>query len=339
LERNHEHENACERYLLGEMSEQEQAQLEEAYFADDALFERFLAVKDDLIDAYARGDLAGQKRRQFEQHFLASEPRRERVEEARGFIRAVTAASTNTVTADKTNPAGAAAATSWLPSISRLFASRRLVWQGALAVLLLIALAGAWVLVKRFQSQRTERERLQNEEAARRLQEQERGRAVVPPVNNNGLPTNATATPSPERTPPSKPADEHPPQPAPAQVASIFLTPFSPRAATASNSLLLRPDTRAVRLRLAFTGDEYSRYDVILRTLNSKQVLSRRGLKTTSDSTGRSVAITLEPAIFDRQDYIITLSGLTAGGKVEVIGDYHFRVERSTAQSTPTPAR
>jgi hypothetical protein len=36
-------EETCERYLLGELSEAEREQFEEAYFADDALFERFLA--------------------------------------------------------------------------------------------------------------------------------------------------------------------------------------------------------------------------------------------------------------------------------------------------------
>ena len=132
------------------------------------LFERFLVVKDDLVDAYARGDLIGQKRARFEQHFLASEPRRERVEAARGFIRAVTAASTNTVTVDRNYRAHTAI--SWWQSISKLFAGRPLVWQGALAVLLLVALAGSWLLVRQFQSRRSERERLQNEEAARRRQ-------------------------------------------------------------------------------------------------------------------------------------------------------------------------
>ena len=332
MEQIHDYEDVCARYLLGELSEQEQAQFEEAYFVDDALFERFRAVKDDLIDAYARGDLAGQKRERFEQHFLASEPRRERVEETRGFIRAVTAASTNTVTVDSTNPAHTAASDSWWQSISKLFASRPLVWQGALAVLLLIALAGSWLLVRQFQSQRAERERVQNEEAARRRQEVERGQAVVPP-------TNPTATSAPATTPQPKTADKHPEQPVPVQVASLFLTPFSPRDATATNSLLLRPDTSAVRLRLAFTGDGYTRYDVALRTLDGEQVLTRQGLKARSSSAGKSVTLTLDPPIFRRQDYIITVSGLTAGGKLETIGDYYFRVERSAPQSTPTPNR
>jgi len=337
VEQIHDYEEVCARYLLGELSEQEQAELEEAYFADDALFERFRAVKDDLIDAYARGDLAGQKRERFEQYFLATEPRRERVEEARGFIRAVTAAATNTATVDKTTSTHTAAAASWWQSISRLFASRPLVLQGALAVLLLVALAGSWLLVRQFQSRRSERERLQNEEAAHRRQEQERGQAVVPPVISNRPPTNPTATPAPATTQQPKTDYKHPERPA--LVASLFLTPFSPRDATPTNSLLLRPDTSAVRLRLAFTGDDYSRYDVALRTLDGKQVLSRKGLKARSNGEGKSVTITLEPAIFDRQDYIITLGGRTAGGKLEAIGDYYLKVERNVPRATSTPQR
>jgi len=58
LEQQSEFEETCERYLLGELSEAEQERFEEAYFADDALFEQFQAVKDDLLDAYARDELA-----------------------------------------------------------------------------------------------------------------------------------------------------------------------------------------------------------------------------------------------------------------------------------------
>jgi len=337
VEQIHDYDEKCERYLLGESSEQEQTQLEEAYFADDALFERFLAVKDDLVDAYARGDLTGEKRELFEQHFMASEPRRQRVEEARRFVRAVTRASSNT--AERTASAPTPVATTWFPSISTLFARRPLVWQGALAVLLLAALAGSWVFVRRFQAQRAERERIQNEEAARKQQEEERGRAVVPPVNSNALSTNPTATPAPEKTPPSKPADQHPFQPVPAQVASLFLTPFSPRSATASNSVVLHADTRQVVLHLAIKGDDYERYDIILRTLDGNQVLSRRGLSARSNGEGKSVTVTVDPSIFHHQDYIATLSGRKAGSELEAIGDYYFNVKRTATPSTSPPNR
>ena len=57
----HDYEDTCARYLLGELSEPELAHFEESYFADDSLFERFRAVKDDLIDAYARAVALAQK--------------------------------------------------------------------------------------------------------------------------------------------------------------------------------------------------------------------------------------------------------------------------------------
>jgi anti-sigma factor RsiW len=68
-------ENLCEQYLLGELSDSDRQQLEEAYFAEDDLFERYLIVKEDLIDAYTRGELSAEKRKQFELHFLSSAAR------------------------------------------------------------------------------------------------------------------------------------------------------------------------------------------------------------------------------------------------------------------------
>lgn len=326
MEPNHDFENIVERYLLGELSEQEQQQFEESYFADDTLFERFLAVKHDLVDAYARGDLAANKRERFEQHFLASQPRRQRVDEAKQFIRAVSLASTTAAQVSADSVAQSSEAW-WRKPISKTFA-RPLVWQAALVVLLLAALAGSWAVMRHFQNQRAEDERLQSEEAARKKQDEERAREKnAKIINPNGPPT----VPSPELPPtPNKQS----PEIVPAQVASILLLPFGPRDATGSNSLVLHKETRSVVLRLAFKSDDYRRYDAVLRTVASEQVLSRKGLKATTTRQGQRVAIVLDPSIFNHQDYIVTLSGLTAGGQLETIGDYYFNVKRSTTTSS-----
>ncbi len=353
MEHNHDYENACERYLLGELSEQEQAQLEEAYFANDARFERFLAVKDDLIDAYARGNLTREKRERFEQHFLASEPRHQHVDEAKEFIRAVSAASLNAAIVNLTPDASTESSdASWRRSTSNLFAFHPFVSRGAVAALLLVAFAGSWLLVRHFQRQRAGREQLQNQEAARRQQEGKGGQTVAPPVNedspdlaHNNAPNLGTNTPAanlnnapaPERAAQPRIANQRSPNPLPAQVASLSLLPFISRDGSSSNSLLLSPDTRAVRLRLAFKEDSYNRYDLVLGTLDGDRVLQRRGLKARSDNGGKSVTLTVDPAVFRRQDYIVTLNGLTAEGKLETIGDYYFRVERSTPKTTSPP--
>lgn len=76
-------------YLLGELSEQEQEQLEARYFADDALFEQLLAIEDELINSYARGAITEAERARFEQHFMKSPSRRKRVQLTEALMRQV----------------------------------------------------------------------------------------------------------------------------------------------------------------------------------------------------------------------------------------------------------
>ena len=74
-------------YLLGELSDAEQEEMEVRYFTDDALFEQLLAIEDDLIDRYARGQITASERQRFERHFMKSPARRKRVRFASALLR------------------------------------------------------------------------------------------------------------------------------------------------------------------------------------------------------------------------------------------------------------
>lgn len=73
------------RYLLGLSFPAEREQIESEYFEDDAVFQEMLAVEDDLIDAYARGELENEERRRFEKCFASSFRANDRVQFARAF--------------------------------------------------------------------------------------------------------------------------------------------------------------------------------------------------------------------------------------------------------------
>src|SRR5215471_15947298 len=73
------------RYLLGELSEEEQAALEQRYFRDRHVFNEVLQVESKLVDAYARGQLSTEMREQFERSYLKHPSRRNRVEFARAL--------------------------------------------------------------------------------------------------------------------------------------------------------------------------------------------------------------------------------------------------------------
>jgi hypothetical protein len=66
-------------------SRDERERVEAEYFEDDDAFEEMLTAEDDLIDAYARGELVGEERRGFEKCFLTSVTGRDRVQFARAF--------------------------------------------------------------------------------------------------------------------------------------------------------------------------------------------------------------------------------------------------------------
>jgi len=78
-----EQEKQMTQYLLGQLPEHEEAEMERRYLADDALFEELLATEDDLRDAYARGELSGPERVAFEQRLLTLPRQRQKQEFAR----------------------------------------------------------------------------------------------------------------------------------------------------------------------------------------------------------------------------------------------------------------
>ena len=73
------------KYLLGELSEEDQARVEEQFLRDYEYFEHLRAVEEELNDDYARGELSDREREQFERRVSASPEWRQRVEFARAL--------------------------------------------------------------------------------------------------------------------------------------------------------------------------------------------------------------------------------------------------------------
>src|SRR4029453_3757228 len=66
-------------YLVGELPEAEQAELELQYFDAAPLVDRVIQVETQLLDAYARGQLSEQMRQRVARQYLAHPARRERL--------------------------------------------------------------------------------------------------------------------------------------------------------------------------------------------------------------------------------------------------------------------
>jgi len=76
-------------YLLGQLAEHEEAEIERRYLADDTLFEELLAIEDDLHDAYSRDELSGPDREAFEHRLLTLPRQKDKQELVETFHRHV----------------------------------------------------------------------------------------------------------------------------------------------------------------------------------------------------------------------------------------------------------
>jgi anti-sigma-K factor RskA len=73
------------RYLLGDLHEKQQVEIEERAFQDPAYVALIQSIEIDLIDEYVRGGLSNHERRQFEARFFESAERRRKVEFAKNL--------------------------------------------------------------------------------------------------------------------------------------------------------------------------------------------------------------------------------------------------------------
>ena len=78
-------EKLIAQYLLGELPEEQQVEIEDRAFQDKDYLASITAVENDLIDEYVREEMPETVRRKFEDRFLASAERRKRVEFAKAL--------------------------------------------------------------------------------------------------------------------------------------------------------------------------------------------------------------------------------------------------------------
>jgi anti-sigma factor RsiW len=129
-------------YLLGQLPEEEQAELERRYLDDDTLFEELLATEDDLRDAYVRGELSRPDREAFEQRLLTALHQKQEQEFARTLCQYLGETGT------RVGPLAQLVA-KWKSLLRALGTQPRMVVVPALSVTILVLMVGGWWLGRR----------------------------------------------------------------------------------------------------------------------------------------------------------------------------------------------
>jgi hypothetical protein len=336
-------EELIDRYLLGDLPEDKQAEIEDRAFTDREYLERILQAESDLIDEYVRGGLSDSERRLFQSRFLASEERRRKVEFAKALSNVIheeKAAERETRTVIAPARPGL-----WSTLTAFFHGLRPAASLSMAAAALLFLIGGAWIvregmrqrseiaqLQSEQQAQQRERqnlerqladERARGEELSSRLQteqrEREQSEESIRRLEREKEELAARSTQTTQPTQPSQPA-----------VVSLALLAGISRGGSGGQrpTLTLPLSARLVRLQIGIEpGDDYQSFSAELNTGAGQRVLAEDNLPARAARRGGRVIILNVPArLLEAGLYELSLKGRGAGGTAEQVGYYYFEV-------------
>ncbi len=303
-------------HLLGLSSEAERERLESEFFDDDDAFQKMLTAEDDLIDAYARGELSAKERKAFEKRFLTTPHGRERVQFARSLAGSRVKARQDV----------------WLPGFfSSLGGHSAFARVGAVMAVLVVAVGFSWLLVDRarmnneLRGLRAERARLTGESAElRRIADAERARSAE---------LTAQAGRHPVVVPPTQPEPQPSPEPKTAEQSvslAFALSPGSIRGG-GGKKLAVPQNVRSIVLRLSFERPSlHQEYRAAIETPDGTSVWRNDSFGSRSNATELSrITLPMIPAsALPPGDYVLLLSGKRSDGNFEPVANYSFRISR-----------
>lgn len=289
-----EQKQLIRRYLLGQLSAPERARFEDSYFAHTNLFEEVVALQDELVRSYLRGECPYAEKALLEERIAASPHWRQKVEFERSLMAHLSSIPAGTITD------GAPATSSASRALLRKLSPLPLFRFAAVAIWVIVTLiGGAWVVttnvrlrqeVAQLQVQKAELERHEHE-----LQQQVTALNIKPPL----------------------------------AMPPFVLTSDVVRDTSKQKALVIPPGTSSVPLQLVLDQDDFPSYRAALETVEGARLWQQKDLKSQPGPVaGRIIAIELPSQILPKGTYILKLDGITAIGKRQEIAGYIFSVRR-----------
>jgi hypothetical protein len=312
-----ERKNLIRRYLLGELAEADQTAIERELLIDRSKFDQVWAVENELVDSYVRGEMSRTDRERFEGHYLASPLHRERVAIAESFLPSIDQGAGETVEVRRKEPV--------VPRrLGFLLRSPRPVFGAVLVMALLLAFSIVWSYIERVRltgqivdlqkEAQTERAFLKQreQELASRNQEVEKEIADLSQRNEQLKAELEQLRQGRQATAPT--------------VLSYLLAPALIRGEKALPLTTISLSAGKAQLLMELASADFTNYQVILQTVEGREILRRRTGKFRVGKDRAFAALPVKAEELSRGDYILILFGRTSDGRSEEIDRYFFRV-------------
>ncbi|HVQ38903.1 MAG TPA: hypothetical protein VMS31_15300 [Pyrinomonadaceae bacterium] len=286
---NPQHKNVGRRYLLGDLLETEQKQVEESFLLDPEYRERVMIAEDELIDDYLDDLLSDQERRKFQSYFLATPQQQQKVRIARSLKKYALGRPLLPVSprdAD-VSPGGGLGRTGRWFNLRNPF----ILLPVAAALLIVISLG-----ILRLNEFRRTRDLSEQAETRRSIIEQELA-SINSQAETGGK-----------------------------QVVTVVLPPLSVRGASSSRKLRSPGNGVLVELQLVMSGEQYPAYRALLKKADSSESFTINDLHIASTSAGKVVLLRIPSNLLTRGTYLMQLFGVGTTGGAELVGAYDFQV-------------
>jgi hypothetical protein len=326
-------EQAMTDYLLGRLPDAEAERYDELSVADDDFAAALNICEKDLVDAYVRGELAGQALEQFRLNYLASPLRRDKI----AFAKALQVfAERNAANVRSKDAADSAIGQGWFAALSSFLAPRPALQWGLAAGVLILLVGGSWFTVdslrlrQQISQAQIRRDELQQREQA--LQQQLKDQQVA-----NSKAEQELAQVRAERERLDQELKKHngqerttAPQASSVQgqtsIASFILNPGL-RGGGRIQELTIPPGSGRVALQLNLEPNDYQAYRAALIDQANHQTLWQSGrLRAHPGASGKAISVSFSSDLLKPQTYLMQVSGVSYNGKTEVMSDYPFKV-------------
>lgn len=296
-------------YFLGELKVEEVIRLENEYLGDEAKFAELREAENDLLDDFVRNALPPNSRKSFEENYLNSPFRRQRLEFAQTLAEVLRKESV--VETEKTGFAWWDIFSFWKMGV-------------AFASLLLLLLGGIWIL-------RNSTPLPSNEVAVSQTPD------VLPSILPQTTPTiekaptkptantNQINTTSPTPVPTPKPSVSPTPEKAKAnQTVVLALSMVGMRDGGNTPQAILDKETKNVLLRLNLAETENKVLQIKITNAGGDTVYQVKNVR----ASGKTVSVNLPANILKTDDYAVEIFATNSDGESEKISNYSFRVTK-----------
>jgi hypothetical protein len=324
----HTQHDLIERYLLGELSEAEQTALEDEYFSDVEKYDRLCKAEDELLDRYARGSLTEADRERFERSYLTNPRRRRHAIFAKALTKvldeAARPAAPQTEKGERIERAGHDL--SWRTWLARtLRVPRFALGLTVITAALLIGLVWTWFAIETSRLRARLAEARRESETQRRLAETQARQIADLEAQYKHLAEEGERL---QAEPQTARETASPTSRAAPVVFALSHSAFRGSGGQEPGALIIPRGAEEAQLRINLPDHEFPSYQVMLLTIDGREVFVRKSLRPQAAGMGHVVPVNIPARKFTSGDNVLALSGISATGEVETLGKVIVKVKR-----------